>query len=358
MGPGVAPIVSGTKPSPDPRVGLKAGFWDAGEALWNMKRISTTTPNERNLATTRSDLAFAGKYAIQGNYNGFQIYDISNPARPEVVQTYYCPASQNDVSVYKNLLFMSSEAANSRLDCSFGEGKPPMDPVSKERMRGIRIFDIADIKNPKLVANVQTCRGSHTHTVVTQPGDNDNVYIYVQGTSGVRSEEEVPGCKDAGRGYNTADTAQFRLEVIKVPLKAPQTAAITNTARIFNDLPAAPPNPDRLAVQNAGRQGGAGGAQGRGGAAAAGAAGAAGGAVTAVARPVPARLRRRGRGGCSAGRSRSGGRWTWRTRRCERQRRPSWTSDGPEPVPRHHGVPGRRSCGRRVRGPWPAARHS
>src|SRR6186713_786601 len=120
IGPGAAPIVSGTKPSPDPRVGLKAGYWDAGEAQWNMKRLSTTTPNERNLATTRSDLAFTGKYAIQGNYNGFQIYDISNPSKPEVVQTFYCPASQNDVSVYKNLLFMSSEATNSRLNCSFG----------------------------------------------------------------------------------------------------------------------------------------------------------------------------------------------------------------------------------------------
>ena len=91
-----------------------------------------------------------------------------------------CPASQNDVSVYKNLLFMSSEATNSRSDCGFG-GVP--DPVSKDRVRGIRVFDIADIKHPKLVTSVQTCRGSHTHTVVTQPGDNDNVYIYVSGTS-------------------------------------------------------------------------------------------------------------------------------------------------------------------------------
>ncbi|HXT68407.1 MAG TPA: hypothetical protein VN700_01520 [Vicinamibacterales bacterium] len=267
MGPGVAPIVSGTKPSPDPRIGLKAGYWDAGEALWNMKRLSTTTPNERNLATTRSDLAFTGKYAIQGNYNGFEIYDISNPARPEVVNTYYCPASQNDVSVYKNLLFMSSEAANSRLNCSFGDGQPPMEPVSKERMRGVRIFDIADVKNPKLVASVQTCRGSHTHTVVTQPGDNDNVYIYIQGTSGVRPTEEVGECVDSGRGNIDGKTAQFRLEVIKVPLKAPQNAAMTNAARIFNDLPARPANPERDG-------------QGRGGAPpAAGAAGAAGGVV-------------------------------------------------------------------------------
>src|SRR6185295_6329621 len=146
-----------------------------------------------------------------------------------IVNALECPASQNDVSVYKNLLFMSSEATNSRQDCKFG-GIP--EPASEDRVRGIRIFDIADPAHPKLVTSVQTCRGSHTHTVVTQPGDNNNVYIYVQGTSGVRSEEEVPGCKDAGRGNITADTAQFRLEVIKVPLKAPQTAAITNAARI------------------------------------------------------------------------------------------------------------------------------
>ena len=135
----VAPIVSATAPTPDPRVGLKAGWWDAGEAAWNMRMISTTPPVGKVLGATHSDLAFSGKYAIQGNYNGFEIYDISKPAKPVLVQTYLCPASQNDVSVYKNLLFMSSEATNSRSDCGFG-GVP--DPVSKERVRGIRVFDI------------------------------------------------------------------------------------------------------------------------------------------------------------------------------------------------------------------------
>ena len=134
-----------------------------------------------------------------------------------LAQSYLCPASQNDVSVYKNLLFMSSESPNSRTDCGFG-GVP--DPVSKVRVRGIRVFDITDVKNPKLVTSVQTCRGSHTHTVVTQPGDNDNVYIYVSGTSGVRSAEEVPGCADGG--IDDPNTARFRLEVIKVPLAAPR----------------------------------------------------------------------------------------------------------------------------------------
>jgi hypothetical protein len=239
----VAPVVSMTAPTPDPRVGLKAGWWNAGEAAWNMRMISTTPPKGKVLGATHSDLAFAGKYAIQGNYDGFEIYDISKPAKPVLVQSYLCPASQNDVSVFRNLLFMSSEATNSRADCGFG-GVP--DPVSKDRVRGIRVFDIQDVKHPKLVASVQTCRGSHTHTVVTQPGDNDNVYIYVSGTARVRSADELPGCADGG--IDDPNTARFRLEVIKVPLATPDRAAIVSSPRIFNDLPVPPRNSERDAL--------------------------------------------------------------------------------------------------------------
>jgi hypothetical protein len=236
----VEPIVSETAPNPDPRVGLKPGYWDAGQAAWNMRMISTTPPAGKVLGATHSDLAFMDHYVIQGNYNGFEIYDISNPVKPAVVQTYLCPASQNDVSVYGHLLFMSSEATNSRADCGFG-GVP--DPVSAERVRGIRIFDISDLHNPKLVKSVQTCRGSHTHTVVTQPGDNDNVYIYVSGTAGVRPSEEMPGCENGG--IDDPNTARFRLEVIKVPLNAPQQAAIVSSPRIFNGLPVPPRSQER-----------------------------------------------------------------------------------------------------------------
>src|SRR5207247_1683492 len=66
---------------------------------------------------TNSDLAFTGQYVIQGNYNGFQVWDISNPAKPSLKVGYVCPASQSDVSVYKNLLFVSSEGMGGRLDC-------------------------------------------------------------------------------------------------------------------------------------------------------------------------------------------------------------------------------------------------
>ena len=232
-----APIVSATAPNPDPRVGLKAGYWDAAEAQWNLRRVSTTPPHERNLGVWHSDLAFIGKYAVQGNFNGFQIYDISNPAKPVVVNTYFCPASQNDVSVYRNMLFMSSESNTSRTDCGF-QGVP--EPVSKERVRGIRIFDISNMSQPKLIKSVETCRGSHTHTVVEQPGDKENIYIYVSGSSGVRPAEELPGCSDGTMEANP-DTARFRIEVIKVPLAAPQNSAIVTSPRIFTGL-AAPPS--------------------------------------------------------------------------------------------------------------------
>ena len=298
----IAPIVSASVPSPDPRVGLSAGWWNAGQAAWNMNMISTTPPSDKALGATHSDLAFSGKYTIQGHYNGFDIYDISNPEEPALAQRYYCPASQNDVSVYHNLLFMSSEATNSRADCGFG-GVP--DPVSKERVRGIRIFDITNIKSPKLITTVQTCRGSHTHTVVTQPGDNDNVYIYVSGTAGVRSADELPGCQDGGA--DDPNTARFRLEVIKVPLKAPQTAAIVSSPRIFNALPVPPRNAERDAVSGRGAGAGrgteaaapAGAAAGT--AAAPSGAGAAGPPAGAGAAAAPAAGRGRGNQGPPTG---------------------------------------------------------
>ena len=227
----VTPIVSATAPSPDPRVGLAPGYWDAGQAAWNIRLLSTTPAAEKFRGITNSDLAFTGKYAIQGNYNGFQIFDISTPATPRLVLTYVCPASQSDVSVYKNLLFVSGEGQTGRTDCGI-QGVP--EPVSKDRLRGIRVFDISDMENPKYLTNVQTCRGSHTHTVVTDPRDKANVYIYVSGSAGVRSEKELPGCYDLPQ--DDPKTARFRIEVIKVPLDAPEKAAIISSPRIFEDL--------------------------------------------------------------------------------------------------------------------------
>ncbi|HSE53222.1 MAG TPA: hypothetical protein VLB00_13620 [Gemmatimonadales bacterium] len=233
-----------TAPRPDPRVGLRAGWMDAGEAAWNLRVMSKTPPSEKFFSPTtpgdrrltNSDLAFSGKYAIQGNYSGVQVWDISNPAKPSLRIAYVCPGSQSDVSVYKNLLFVSGESTSGRLDCGL-QGVP--DTVSHDRLRGIRIFEISDIANPKYLANVQTCRGSHTHTVVTDPKDPTNVYIYVSGSAPVRSPKELPGCSDAPLDQDP-NTALFRIEVIKVPLAAPEQARIVSSPRIFQGLTEAP----------------------------------------------------------------------------------------------------------------------
>ncbi|MEO6590498.1 MAG: hypothetical protein ABIP06_14470, partial [Pyrinomonadaceae bacterium] len=157
--------------------------------------------------------------------------------------TLVCPGGQGDVSVYNNLMFMSVEMPNGRLDCSVN-GFPPLPPpvageerkpdIQKDRFRGVRIFDISDISNPKQVGAVQTCRGSHTHTLVTDPKDKNNVYIYVSGTSFVRPSEELAGCSAETPDKNP-NTALFRIEVIKVPLAKPQDSKIVSSPRIFID---------------------------------------------------------------------------------------------------------------------------
>ena len=238
------PDRSTTAPSPDPRVGLRAGWMDAGEAAWNLRVVSKTPPSEKFFSPTtpgdrrltNSDLAFSGKYAIQGNYSGVQVWDISNPAKPSLRIAYVCPGSQSDVSVYKNLLFVSGESTSGRLDCGL---QGVADTVSHDRLRGIRIFEISDITKPKYLANVQTCRGSHTHTVVTDPKDPANVYIYISGSAPVRSPKELPGCSDAPLDQDPS-SALFRIEVIKVPLAAPEQARIVSSPRIFQGLTEAP----------------------------------------------------------------------------------------------------------------------
>jgi hypothetical protein len=266
----------------DPRVGLKPGLYDAGEAAMGIKhlaflkkasafQLSSTQADDpvvqktldilgvnkakipkhmqpviAQLAFANSDFAFQGTHLFQGNFYGVNIYDISNPANLSLVTSLICPGGQGDPSVYRNLLFVSVEMPNGRLDCGT-QGFPPLpppepghekdkrDPVaSPDRFRGVRIFDISDIKNPKQVAAVQTCRGSHTHTLVVDPNDKDNVYIYVSGTSFVRQSEELAGCSGEAPDKDP-NTSLFRIDVIKVPLAAPEQAKVVSSPRVFID---------------------------------------------------------------------------------------------------------------------------
>ncbi len=226
----------------DPRVDLPAGYLDAGmatsniELLANLPRVAPFDANPGNFGFVNSDLAFSGDNAILGNFNGFQVYDVSDAAEPSLRGSFVCPGGQGDVSVYGDLLFMSVEETRGRIDCGT-QGAPGS--VNAERFRGVRIFDISDIDNPVQLPGVQTCRGSHTHTLVTDPDDPDNIYIYNSGTAGVRPALELAGCENAAlttAPVTTGNPTQWRIDVIKVPLDNPASAAVVSQPRIFTDV--------------------------------------------------------------------------------------------------------------------------
>jgi len=225
----------------DPRVDLEPGYLDAEEASRNIELLASRPRSgpfdsePGNFGFINSDLAFTGDSAIAGNFNGFQIYDVSDPAAPELTGSFVCPGGQGDVSVYGDLLFMSVEETRGRIDC--GTQGAPGD-VNPDRFRGVRIFDISDLNNPVQLDGVQTCRGSHTHTLVTDPGDDDNIYVYNSGTAGVRSGEELAGCENhplTADPVTGGNPTQWRIDVIKVPLSAPGDAEVVSQPRIFTD---------------------------------------------------------------------------------------------------------------------------
>jgi hypothetical protein len=290
----------------DPRSGLKVGRLDAGVAASGMRLVSFTPKaaefdSTRGLTFVNSDLAFRGNYVYQGNFSGFSIWDVSNPAKPVIAAVYPCVTSQGDPSIYGNLLFISAEGGGNRNDCAKG-GVQDL----KDGMQGVRIFDVSNPRNPRLVKNVQTCKGSHTHTVVPSPADKGVVYIYVSGSGGARPDSVVTGSGEAARtfyspitgcksGTDPADetNSMYRLDVIKVPLANPAQAEVVTGARIFTGMTPAPRGAGRGARGGGGRGGAAagdtaGGRAGRGGRGAGGAgAGAAGAAVAGAAAPPP-----------------------------------------------------------------------
>ncbi len=275
IGAQAAPQQSSAAAQADPRVGLAAGFRDAGVAASNMELIINLPKPEgfydpeapagrprrpqgppatpaagadadqaqgqpaaaqpprpgSGLSYTNSDIAFSGEHLFMGNYHGFNVYNIEDPGRAELLASVVCPGGQGDPSVFGDLLFMSVQDTRARLDCGI---QGVEETVSAERFRGLRIFDISDLRNPRQVAAVQTCRGSHTHTLVLDPDDDANVYVYVSGTGAVRPGEELAGCSDADPEENP-DTALFSIDVIQVPLDAPENARIVNQPRIFAD---------------------------------------------------------------------------------------------------------------------------
>ena len=236
---GIPSLMTAQAAPADPRVGLAAGWKDAGQAIRGLELVSHRDRPEGFYDAARlgdfryvnSDLAFKGSLVFQGGYNGIQVWDIASPANPVLKLAMKCPGGQGDVSVLGTLMFMSVEEYSGRVDCGAQGVK---DSVSMERFIGVRIFDITDVAAPKPVAAVQTCRGSHTHTLVTKPGVNDKVWVYVSGTSPSRSGSELAGCSGKGPAEDP-NTSYFRIDVIEVPLANPSAARVVSGPRIFAD---------------------------------------------------------------------------------------------------------------------------
>jgi uncharacterized protein (DUF305 family) len=248
--------------SDDPRAGLSAGLDNAGQAIMNLELVaslprppgfydprnpgempSTSLPRDTDeeteypdedddraplLSFSNTDMAFFDDVMVAGSYHGFNIYRLQENGMPKHLSSVVCPGGQGDVSVVGDLLIMSVEQTRGRLDCGL-EGIS--EDVSDDRFRGVRIFDISDLTRPVQVGAVQTCRGSHTHSVVTS--DDKRIIVYNSGTSSVREEEELEGCYDESPGdYRTA---LFRIDVIEIPIDDPSRSRIVHSPAVFAD---------------------------------------------------------------------------------------------------------------------------
>lgn len=213
----------------DPEIGFSPPTSQAeGQALMTRARGN---PNFSVLGMANTDMALSNGKLFVGNFNGFNAYNISSGGAPQLVMSVVCPGGQGDVSVHGNLLFMSVEEGRGQLDCSTATSSEEVNPT---RFRGVRIFDISNLNAPRQIAAIQTCRGSHTHTLVPHPTDSNILYVYGQGTSSVRKTDELSICTD-GQPDSNPETALFSIDVIKVDLTHPQDAAIVNRPRIFAD---------------------------------------------------------------------------------------------------------------------------
>jgi hypothetical protein len=223
----------------DPRVGLSAGWLDAEEASWNMELLAhldrpegffdAEAPGSFDFANT--DLAFRDDLAFLGNYHGFLIYDISDPREPRLRTSVVCPGGQGDISVFGDLVFISVEQTRARVDC--GTQGAPLE-VDPDRFRGVRIFDVSNLDSPEQIATVQTCRGSHTHTLVTDLNDPGHLYVYVSGTGPVRSNAELEGCNPVASPEDPT-TSLWSITIIRVPLDSPEDAEVIGEPRVFAD---------------------------------------------------------------------------------------------------------------------------
>ena len=224
------PGEEGTDASDDMITEAMAGAEDNASEDDETEADETPYPRSPLLSFSNTDVAFRDHIMVAGSYHGFNIYALGDDGQPDLTASVVCPGGQGDVSIVDDLLIMSVEETRGRVDCGL-EGVT--DEISEERFRGLRIFDISDLTRPKQVGAVQTCRGSHTHSVVSGPDADGKLIVYNSGISRVRDEEELPGCFDESPGDDR--TALFRIDVIEIPVDNPAASRIIDSPTVFAD---------------------------------------------------------------------------------------------------------------------------
>ena len=209
---------------------IAAGAEDPQEEEEEEEQVDDEDKRWPLLGFANTDMAFAGDVLVVGNYHGFNIYRLFGDEVPQHLSSVVCPGGQGDLSIVGDLLLMSVEETRGRVDCGL-EGVS--EDISPERFRGLRILDISDLTRPLQVGAVQTCRGSHTHSVVSGPGEDGKIIVYNSGITAVREEEELEGCFDETPGDDR--TALFRIDVIEIPIDRPDEARIVASPTVFAD---------------------------------------------------------------------------------------------------------------------------
>jgi hypothetical protein len=176
--------------------------------------------------TRNTDLAFWGKTAIQGRYDGFRVIDIRAPGNPRELAMFPCVSPQGDVGVYGNLVFRSVDSPQRTDTCtSVAQGGNPTGadcapaPSPCTGFEGIQVFDISNLNDIQHIASVPLDCGSHTHTVVPDT-ENDRVLIYnsVSG-NGLQTNPGKYGNRCPGPPFNRED-------IVEVPLSDPASASV------------------------------------------------------------------------------------------------------------------------------------
>ncbi len=190
-----------------------------------LELVGSLPKEEHSFDFFNSDMAFWGDTLVQGSYDGFRLIDISQPTAPRLIADVECRGPQGDVSIWENLVFVSVDRPQTTPRCN-SEDAEKVDPLfvpPQGGWEGIRVFDISQPRQPRLVTSVATDCGSHTNTLVPDL-EHHRLLLYVSSYALAVQPDLAPGCTNP-HGH---------ISVVEVPLDDPATASVIAEPHLFD----------------------------------------------------------------------------------------------------------------------------